>query len=111
MKYLIEFGSLNGDHQGTFISTSRDSKKHGREYIGCDEYATDGYVVAYAGRNEGVEDILKSSAFPPHCVDEAKKLKMVSMARYTPENGGRWYNCCVSGLSYIDEVTELDLIR
>ena len=88
-KYLINYGGYRVD-AGECISTSRDTKKHGREILGSDEYATGGYVVAYVGRNEDVEDILERKL---PWMEELKKLEIVSMARYTPEKGGRWYNC------------------
>jgi len=89
MKYLIEYGSSQQE-DGTFISTSRDARKHGRELLGSDEDASGGYVIAYVGRNEDVEDILERKL---PWMEELKKLEIVSMARYTPEKGGRWYNC------------------
>ena len=53
-KYLIVYGSSRQD-DGAFISTSRDTKKHGQEVLGT---AGGGWVFAYVGRNENVEDIL-----------------------------------------------------
>ena len=112
-KYLINYGSSHSD-DGEFISTSRDARKHGSELLGSDEYATGGYVVVYAtrkikrkkvnvlvgkiigtGRNDDiseslVEDILERKL---PWMEELKKLEIISMARYTPEN--EWYNCCI----------------
>ena len=98
MKYLIEYGSSQQE-DGTFISTSRDAKKHGRELFGSDGHASGGYVVAYVGRNEDVEDIHERKL---PWMEELKELKSVSMARYTPLKGGRWYNCYMELLSMKD---------
>ena len=95
-KYLIEYGSNQQDvgwvgpgkidsSVGTFISNSRDTKRHGQDLLGS---AGGGWVVAYVA----------TKAVPPVALLEGtgsenwQKLETVSQARYTPENGGRWYN-------------------
>ena len=79
-KYLIVYGSSRQD-DGAFISTSRDTKKHGQEVLGT---AGGGWVFAYVGRNEDVEDILERKL---PWIPELEKLEIVSLAQYTPKKG------------------------
>ena len=85
-KYLIEYGSNQQDvgwvgpgksdsSVGTFISNSRDTRRHGQDLLGS---AGGGWVVAYVATRGG-------TTFH-------KGYAAVSQARYTAENGGRWYN-------------------
>ena len=79
-KYLIVYGSSRQD-DGAFISTSRDTKKHGQEVLGT---AGGGWVFAYVGRNEDVEDILERKL---PWMAELEELEIVSLAQYTPKKG------------------------
>ena len=78
-QYIIEYGSNQGN-TGSFESTSRDSKRHGRELLGT---AGGGWIRVW-----DTTSVLKWQA----CDIDRWARKVVSVARYTPENGGRWYN-------------------
>ena len=70
MKYLIVYGS-NQQVMGRLYSTSRDTCSHGQELLGT---TGGGIVTAY----KEVAGLV---------------MMQVSQARYSSENGGRWYNC------------------
>lgn len=65
MKYIVEYGA-NQQQTNRIESDSRNACKHGQELLGT---AGGGYV--YVGLKSG---------------------KVISHARYTPENGGKWFN-------------------
>ena len=82
-QYIIEYGSSQGN-TGSFESTSRDAKNHGQEVLGT---AGGGWIRVW-----DTTSVLKWQA----CDTDRWARKVVSVARYTPENDGQWYNCSPS---------------
>lgn len=64
MRYIVEYGS-NQQNINRIESNSRDAKQHGQKLLG--DAGGSVYVALKSGR-------------------------VISHARYTSENGGRWFN-------------------
>ncbi len=95
-QYIIEYGSGQWDG-GTFLSTSRDCRKHGQEVLGTAgggwvrAWDTIGWSTVY---RDAVYGLYHNICFRPAMLDGRWARTAVSEARYTSGDG--WYNSTLS---------------